>query len=126
MRYDRWYRPLASVLGAGPKWTAIRVAGGELRIQHGWMFRLDVPLTEIESARAIPDRPFTWGVHRAPDGWLVNGSRSGIVQIRFIHPVRPKRPPLGASLGPAGLNGAANAVYISVTDPEGFVAALST
>jgi hypothetical protein len=33
MRYDRWSRPLLTVLGAGPKRTFIRVVDGMLHIK---------------------------------------------------------------------------------------------
>lgn len=58
MRYDRWYRPLATAMGLGPKRTTIRVDDETLLIKHGWAFRLDVPLKNITSARRISGRPF--------------------------------------------------------------------
>ena len=38
MRYDRWYRPLATVLGMGPKRTMIQVAGNTLHVKQAGLF----------------------------------------------------------------------------------------
>ncbi|BBZ15164.1 hypothetical protein [Mycobacterium branderi] len=127
MRYDRWYRPLASLLGVGPRWTKIQVLDGTLHIKHGWIFRMDVPLTDIESASQVAERPWAWGAHPAKDGWLVNGSRRGIVEVRFSRPVEPKRALRGANwLGADWPGGLPRAVYISVTEPDAFIAAVTS
>ncbi len=128
MRYDRWYRPLATLLAVGPMWTKIQVLEGILHIKHGWMFRMDVSLTDIKAARLVTERPWAWGVHRAKDGWLVNGSRRGIVKVKFTHPSEPKKAPLGSMnwLGADWSGAAPRAVYISVTEPDAFIAALTS
>ncbi|MCV7385954.1 hypothetical protein [Mycolicibacter longobardus] len=121
MRYDRWYRPFATVLGLGPKRASIRVADGFLQVRSGWAFAMDVALDNIESARPAPERMWGWGVHQACNGWLVNGSRHGMVEIRFAHPVKPTKAPT------AGLfNKPVRCLYVSVTDPDTFIAALTS
>ena len=90
MRYDRWYRPWATVFGLGPKWTTIRVVGDILHVKHGWAFCIDVALKDIKSARLIRERPSAWGVHPMGDAWLVNGSRHGVVELKFARPVTSK------------------------------------
>lgn len=90
MRYDRWYRPLATLLGAGPKRTTIRVDQGALHVKHGWMFRIDLPLNDIRSVRVLSGRPLAWGGHPMGDAWVVNGSRERIVELRFSRPVTSK------------------------------------
>lgn len=70
MRYDRWYRPLATFVGMGPKRTMIRLDGDALHVKHGWMFRIDVPLTYIKSAHLITARPLPGGSTRwEMPGW---------------------------------------------------------
>lgn len=121
MRYDRWYRPFATVLGLGPKRASIRVADGFLQVRSGWAFAMDVALNNVESARPAPERMWGWGVHQACNGWLVNGSRHGMVEIRFVHPVKPTKAPT------AGLfNKPVRCLYVSVTDPDTFIAALTS
>jgi hypothetical protein len=116
MRYDRWCRLLATVFRMGPKRTVIRIADDMLHIQHGWAFRVDVPLANIASARPYDKRPLAWGVHAAEDGWLVNGSRDGIVRVRFASPVKPARTPLGTW--------PIRSLLISLEKPDAFLAAL--
>lgn len=121
MRYDWWYRPLATVFGLGPRWTRIRVADGVLRVRHGWAFAIDVPLHDIESVTPVDRRPLARGVHAALDGWLVNGSGRGVVEVRFAQPIKPKRAPL---IG--WFNRPVRKLYLSVTTPEEFIAAVTS
>lgn len=120
MRYDRWYRPLATVLGLGPRRANIQVANGVLQVRSGWAFAIDIPLTNIESARPAPERMWGWGVHQACNGWLVNGSRHGVVEILLSHGVKPTKAPT------AGIfNKPVRRIYVSVTDPDAFIGALA-
>jgi hypothetical protein len=119
MRYDRWYRALATVLGIGPKRTMIRVDDDTLHVRHGWMFRIDVPLKDIKSAHLVSARPLAWGIHPMGDSWMVNGSRDGIVELKLAHPVSSKSVrTLTSSWGEV------RSLYISLTDPDSFIAAL--
>ncbi|ORV46470.1 hypothetical protein AWC02_10495 [Mycolicibacter engbaekii] len=119
MRYDRWYRPLATVLGLGPRRASIRVADGFLQVRSGWAFAMDIALSNIDSARPAPERMWGWGVHQACNGWLVNGSRDGLVEILLGQPVKPTKAPT------AGLfNRPVRRLYVSVTDPDAFIDAL--
>jgi hypothetical protein len=70
LRYDRWSRPLLTVLGTGPKRTIIRVAGGTLHVKFGWMLRIDVPLEDIKFAHLEPKRCWAVGLHQSGDHWL--------------------------------------------------------
>ena len=121
MRYDRWYRPLATVLGMGPKRTMIRVDDDTLHIKHGWMFRIDVPLKDIKSAHLVSGRPLAWGIHPMGDSWMVNGSRDGIVELKFAHPVTSKSVQLMSSSW-----GEVRSLYISLANPDSFIAALKS
>ncbi len=118
MRYDRWYRPFATVIGLGPKRTTIRVAETTLEVKHG-PFRIDVPLENIKSAKLWPKRPFTWGVHPGGDIWLVNGSRDGIVELGFSRPVTSKSVKLLANDWAE-----VRTLYLSLVEPEEFIAAV--
>jgi hypothetical protein len=121
MRYDRWYRPLATVMGMGPKRTMIRVAGNMLHVKHGWAFQLDVPLDTITFARRISRRPSSWGVHSGGDVWMVNASRDGIVELKLARPLTSKSVKLQSNRW-----GEVRSLYLSLTDPDGFIAALTS
>ncbi|WP_083026134.1 hypothetical protein [Mycolicibacter minnesotensis] len=121
MRYDRWYRPLATVLGLGPARARIEVSDGLLQVRSGWAFAMDIALNNIESARPAPERMWGWGVHQACNGWLVNGSRHGVVEIGLAHPVKPTKAPT------AGLfNRPVRRLYVSVADPDALITALTS
>ncbi len=121
MRYDRWYRPLATVLGIGPKRTIIRLDNSTLHVKHGWMFTIDVPAEHIASARQMARRPLAWGIHPMGDAWMVNGSRDGIVELKFSHPATSKSVQMLSTTW-----GEVRCLYLSLTDPDGFIAALGS
>jgi hypothetical protein len=121
MRYDRWYRPLATALGMGPKRTIIRVAGDTLHVKHGWAFQLEIPLNNITSARRISGRPASWGVHTGGDVWLVNASRDGVVELKLARPVTSKSVKFQSNSW-----GEVRSLYLSLQDPDGFVAAIES
>ncbi len=126
MRYDRWIRGLMTVFGAGPKRTKIRVADGTLHIKVGYIFRLDIALEDIKSARLLGERRrrlIVWaiGVHQTGDGWLINGSRHGVVELTFGRPVKPTKVPLSPLIG-----GPVRALYLGLAEPEQFITALTS
>jgi hypothetical protein len=122
MRYDRWYRPWATVFGLGPKFTTIRVADGTLYVRQGRLFRIEVPLKDIKSAQLHRERRrWALGIHGGPHGWLINGSRHGIVELTFARPAKPKGllPKSSTWLGEP-----VRSLYLSPADPENFIAAV--
>ncbi len=121
MRYDRWYLPLATAFGIGPNRTIIRLDNETLHVAHGWMFSIDVPVKNITSAQRIPGRPLAWGVHPMGDTWMVNGSRDGTVEMKFNHPVTSKTVQRLSSTW-----GEVRCLYLSLTDPDRFIAALQS
>lgn len=120
MRYDRWTRPLLTILGAGPKRTNIRVADGRLDVRFGRRFQMTVPVAEIHVARPIKAQRSAIGMHLAGDGWLINGSAHGIVELRFTRPIAPNRTPGGGLF-----SGPVRSLRLSVIDPDRFIAALN-
>jgi hypothetical protein len=104
----------------------IRVADGMLRVKFGRFFRMDIALEDITSARLLGDRQrrsIVWaiGVHQAGDGWLINGSRHGVVELSFDHPVKPKKVPMSPLFG-----GPVHSLYLSLTEPDKFITALNS
>jgi hypothetical protein len=100
------------------------VADGTLHVKFGRNFRMDIPVKDIKSARLLGERrrrSIAWaiGVHQFGDGWLINGSRDGVVELTFDHPVKPKKVPMSPLLG-----GPVRSLYLSLTEPSEFIAAL--
>jgi hypothetical protein len=86
-----------------------------------------VPLNDIADARLLTERPVALGVHPAKNGWLVNGSRHDIVAVNFTHPITPEGAAGSANWQSADRPaGSSRAVYISVTDPDAFIAAVTS
>jgi hypothetical protein len=114
LRFDRWFLPLSVPIGLGPKNSALRVEAGNLHVKMGWAFTADIPLTSIKSAEPTNARVYSAGVHYGFGRWLVNGSFKGLVTLT-IEPAAPARfwnwPVTVREL------------WISVTDPDAFVAA---
>jgi hypothetical protein len=121
MRFDRWYRPLATAIGLGPKRTTIRMDGDTLCIRHGWAFGLDIPLADIASVRPVSRRPFSWGVHTGGDVWLVNASRDGIVELTLRRPATSKSVKRQSNSW-----GEVRSLYLSLEDPASFVTVLGS
>jgi hypothetical protein len=115
LRYDRWLLPLTVPLGLGPKASVVEINGPDLRVKMGWAFDATIPLSSITSAKSS-DRPaWGWGVHVAPGrGGLVNGSRSGLVDLE-IEPATQAQ----ALKAPIKLS----KLTVSVDDPDALIAA---
>jgi hypothetical protein len=117
LRFDRWFLPLSVPLGLGPSNSAVRVEGGALRVKMGWAFYADIPLTSITSAEATDERVFAAGVHYSSGRWLVNGSGKGLVALTIEPPAQAKVWWKSVTVG---------SLWVSVTDPDGLVAACTS
>ena len=84
------FRPLLSVLGAGPRFSGVTVAGDMLRVRMGWMFRAEVPLSSITAVKPHKGIVGGIGVHGGRGWWLVNGGIKGIVDITIDPPVQAR------------------------------------
>ena len=104
-------------LGLSPSRSWAEVGDDVLRVRMSWAFSLDAPLVNIRDARPDTGRVGGWGVHGWRGRWLVNGSSSGLVRIDLSPPVRGRMGPL-----PIGIR----QLRVSVEDPDGLVAALTT
>ena len=104
-------------LGLSPSRSWVEVGDDLLRVRMSWAFSLDAPLVNIRDARPDTGRVGGWGVHGWRGRWLVNGSSSGLVRIDLSPPVRGRMGPL-----PIGIR----QLRVSVEDPDGLVAALTT
>lgn len=114
MRYQRWFVPLATPLGLGPKRSEVSIHHDTLRVSMGWGFAADIPLGSIKSAREYHDRVFAWGVHGFRGRWLVNGAVQGIVELTIDPP---------ATARVMGLPMTLRELLVSVTDPADVIAA---
>ena len=109
------FRPLLSLVGAGPTVSKVEIDGEWLRVRMGWSFRADIPLASITSVKPFTGLPGGIGVHGWRGTWLVNGAASGIVAIGIDPPVRARVIGVPARL---------KVLQVSVEDPEALISAL--
>ncbi|MGB1225694.1 MAG: hypothetical protein ACPHCN_16355 [Mycobacterium sp.] len=115
LRYQRWFLPLATPLGLGPKRSDVSIRDDILHVAMGWGFSADIPLDSVKDARECHDRVFAIGVHGGWRGrWLVNGSSQGIVELTIDPPVRATVMGVPTTL---------RVLMVSVTDPSELIAA---
>jgi len=115
LRYQRWFLPLATPLGLGPKRSDVSIRDDILHVAMGWGFSADIPLDSVTDARECHDRVFAIGVHGGWRGrWLVNGSSQGIVELTIDPPVRATVMGVPTTL---------RVLMVSVTDPSELIAA---
>jgi hypothetical protein len=110
------FRGLLTLLGTGPRFSYVEVSDGSIRVTMGWAFRATIPLSSVR--RIYKDRNM-WrgiGVHGWRGEWLVNGSVSGIVTIEIDPPARARV---------IGVPVRLTKLYVSLEDPDGFLAALA-
>ncbi|HTJ74588.1 MAG TPA: hypothetical protein VL337_04420 [Acidimicrobiales bacterium] len=82
MRYGI-FKPLLSLLGAGPESSRVELDDDVLRVRMGWAFRATIPRTSIMDARPYSRPVASIGVHGWRGKWLVNGAASGLVMLEL-------------------------------------------
>ncbi|MEO5840379.1 MAG: hypothetical protein ABIQ73_11805 [Acidimicrobiales bacterium] len=120
LSFDRCMRVLMTPLLAGPRYCRVAIAAGQLDVAMGvggWAFAATVARSAIADVCRISGRAWSWGAHGWRGRWLVNGSSRGLVRLTIDPPGRARC--LGV---PVKLRELA----LSLDDPDGFVAALSS
>lgn len=88
----------------------------ELRARMGWAFRVSIPLPDvIDATPARIPLVLGIGVHGWSGRWAMNGARAGGVRIDVDPPCRARVCGFAVRL---------RTLWVSLTDPEGFLAAL--
>jgi hypothetical protein len=116
LRYAAPLRPLLAVLGMGPSFSGVEVAGEQLRVRMGWAFSARIPCSAIRGA-APSTHPIWggWGVHGWNGRWLVNGSSHGIVRVDFDP---------GQRAWVCGVPVRLRTLWLGLEDPDAFLAGL--
>ncbi|MGD0742811.1 MAG: hypothetical protein ABSA31_05930 [Acidimicrobiales bacterium] len=106
------FRLLLSVMGLGPRFSGVEVAGERLVVRMGWGFSADLPRSTIHSAEQTRGLVGGIGVHGWRGRWLVNGAASGLVTIGFDPAQRARVVGFPVKL---------SALCLSLEEPERFV-----
>jgi hypothetical protein len=104
-----------SLFGMNEGNSFLEIDGDEVRVQMGWGFRATIPRASIVEAHR---RGYVWwayGVHGWRGRWIVNGSGHNLASLRLEPPARAYV--LGVPVRVTEL-------WVSLVDPEGFLAAV--
>lgn len=112
-RFGVW-RWVLILLGLGPRASWIELGAASLDVRMGWAFRAGIPRVAITAVRRDGDKWWGVGVHGGRGRWLVNGSVRSIVAVDVDPPVRARVVGVPVTL---------RTLYLSVDDPDAFVAA---
>jgi hypothetical protein len=115
IRYSKPMRLLLTVLGMGPRHSAVDLGEATIDVRMGWAFHVSIPRSSITGARHVDPVRFSRGAHGWGGRYLVNGAGDRLVAISADPPQR------GLMVG-FGVN--VSDVTVSVDDPNALVAAI--
>lgn len=119
LTYNAASRIVLTLLGAGPGKGHVDVSGDTVHAKLGWSGSITMPRADIASVEEIDRIPWWFGVGMHGDfrgSWAINGASTGAVKITM------RRPSSGRVLF---VPVRATTVYVSLEEPERFVATLS-
>ena len=117
IRFGRFNRVLLTALGMGPRHSYVELEGDLIVARMSWGFSARLHRRAIVEAERL--NRYIWygyGAHSlGKKRWLINGSGHGVVRLRFDPLER------GRTLGvPVRVR----ELWVSLEDPEGFLAAI--
>lgn len=122
MRFNISYNPpsriILTLLGAGPGHSGVTVSGDSIDARLGWVGGVRIPRSTVIAAERVNRIPWWlgWGLHTGFRGmWALNGSSTGAVLLTLEE---------GASGRVLGMPIRPRKVYLSLEDPDGFLAAV--
>jgi len=118
IRVDRWMSWLLVPLGAPRSADVVMVGATEVEVRLGWMFRARIERDAIVAVARTEPMRWGWGAHGWNGRWLVNGSSHDIVELT----IDPRQPARLLGLWPLRLR----TLWVSLEDPDGFMAALGS
>ncbi|HEY5359358.1 MAG TPA: hypothetical protein VIJ82_17035 [Streptosporangiaceae bacterium] len=114
-------KSLDTLFGGGPGKSGVWVFPGHLHIRMS-TFRLDVPRSSVRSLTRSEARLHgTTGVHIVRGRAIINGCAGGLVEFVVDPPLRT-----GRDLSTVFFRQRVNSIVLSMVDPDGFIAAVSS
>ena len=111
------FRPLLSVLRAGPSFSEVALDSDFVAVRMGLAFKSHIPRSSIHRVYRDRDMYGGIGVHGWRGRWLVNGAVSGIVTLEIDPPARARV---------LGFPMRLRTLHVSLEDPEGLIPAVGT
>jgi hypothetical protein len=118
IRVDPIFRGLFALLGASAHRDHVEMDGSNITVRLGWLFHATIARSAIADAKHHADMYGGWGAHGWRGRWLVNGSSKGVVELDL----RTGQPARLLGVWPISLD----VLYVSLVDPDGFLAALGS
>jgi hypothetical protein len=118
IRVDPLFRGLFALLGAGAHHDHVDVGASTVTVRLGWLFDATIARSAIADAKHHANVYGGWGAHGWRGRWLVNGSSKGVVELTL----RTGQPARLLGVWPISLD----VLYVSLVDPDGLLAALSS
>jgi hypothetical protein len=115
IRFDAWFRVMASWLLLAPSRSFIDVDDNSVSVHVSWGFEAYFPRHAVSAASPTDLAPISRGVHGFAGTWLVNGSGRGIVELLLEPRQRARVMGFPVSL---------RKLLVSVDDPSALVARL--
>ncbi|MGY3556461.1 hypothetical protein [Williamsia sp. R60] len=118
LRFSRWFVPLATPLGMGPRRSVVRIdtASHSMVVEMGWAFKVRIPLSSLVSVGRARPAWSGWGVHGWGGSWLVNGASHGIVALTIDPPAQARA---------VGFPVRLRHLRVSVTEPVALISMLN-
>ena len=115
--FGKFNAAFMGALGMSPHRSYVEIDGDTIRARMGWAFQADIHRRAIVSAERR--KGYVWwayGVHGGRGRWIVNGSGHNIAKLRLDPPARARV--LGVPIKLREL-------WVSLEDPDGFLAAIA-
>lgn len=109
--------PFMAALGMSPHRSYVEIDGDTIRARMGWAFRSEIHGRAVVNVEK--HRGYVWwayGVHGGRGRWIVNGSGHNIVKLKIDPPARARV---------LGVRIKLRELWVSLRDPDGFLAATS-
>jgi hypothetical protein len=115
--YSPALKPIFWLVRMGPTRSGVWVAPESMRVSMGQGFRATIPLASVNEISRDSGAVRGWGVHGLRGQWLVNGSSSGLVRLEIGQ---------GAKASVMGRSVPLRTLRLSLTHPDGLIAALTS
>ena len=88
--YDRITRAVFTPFGMGPRRSWIDVDDDAVHVRFAYGFRMTIPRRSITAVEPTTRRVFDRGVHGWRGRWVINGARTGLVDLHLEPAVRAR------------------------------------
>lgn len=113
-----WTRFLFSLAGHGPEVSSVDITDGTIHVRSGWLFQADIPISSLAVVERAKNPWWNFGgVQTSGLGsWAVGGAYRNVVRLELESKAKGRL----FSLFSISIR----RLFLSIDDPDGFVAAV--